>query len=76
MSQRAMSTIHTRAMLISRSAAIFEKLNLSIVSLSMITKKNSREDTNVIKSQKYPTSLSGNIENEVRLLTAKSQSFI
>jgi hypothetical protein len=58
----------------SSSAAMFEKLNLSIVSLSMMTKKKSREDTKVINNPKYPTSLSGKILKEVSEFIARSQS--
>ena len=76
MSQSAISTIPTRAIFMRSRAAIFEKLNLSMVSLSIITNRKSILDDTVMNKPKYPTSLRGNMENDVRLLSARFQSFL
>jgi hypothetical protein len=69
-SPRAISTIPISVVFIRRIAAIFENAKLSTVNLSTITNKNNIVEMSVIKNQKYQTSLSGNILNDVSELIA------
>ena len=56
--------------------AIFENWKKLRKSLSQRMSTSNNDERNVIKNPKYPTNFKGNIEKEVKLFTAKLNSFL